>query len=140
LPAPADLIARRFLPAIFIKKRMQRFEMHESGYDKIIEVPYMSGCFMFLRVDALKKIGLFDERFFMYPEDIDLTRRMHGAYKTIFYPHAEIMHVHERGSYKSWRLFFVHITNMIKYFNKWGWIFDRERKRINKDTLAQFKN
>jgi len=140
LPAPADLIFRRFLPAVLIKKRMRHFEMRDSGYNKIMEVPYLSGCFMFLRVEALKKAGLFDERFFMYPEDIDLTRRICKYYKTIFYPYVEITHVHERGSYKSFRLFFIHIVNMIKYFNKWGWIFDKERKDINKTIAAQYSN
>jgi len=138
LPTPADLILRRFLPAALIKKRTAYFEMHESGYNKIMEVPYLSGCFMFLRMEALQTIGLFDERFFMYPEDIDLTRRIHKHYKTIFYPYAEITHVHERGSYKSIRLLFIHIANMIKYFNKWGWFFDKERKEINKKIRAQY--
>ncbi|HVX49084.1 MAG TPA: glycosyltransferase [Chitinophagaceae bacterium] len=140
LPAPADLISRRFLPAFVTKKRMQRFEMHKSGYDKILEVPYLSGCFMFLRINTLKKVGLFDERFFMYPEDIDLTRRVNRLYKTIFYPYAEVVHKHERASYKSPKLFFIHIINIIRYFNKWGWIFDRERREINKKIAAQYEN
>ncbi|HWB26123.1 MAG TPA: glycosyltransferase family 2 protein [Chitinophagaceae bacterium] len=140
LPAPADLITRRFLPAALIKKRMQRFEMRDSGYDKIMEVPYLSGCFMFLRLDAVKQAGLFDERFFMYPEDIDLTRRINKFYKTIYYPGVYAIHAHERGSYKNARLFFIHIINIIRYFNKWGWIFDAERKRINKRVEAQYKH
>jgi GT2 family glycosyltransferase len=140
LPTPFDLIFRRFLPASFTKKRMYRFEMRQTGYDKIMEVPYLSGCFMFLRVDALKKAGLFDERFFMYPEDIDLTRRIYVHYKTMYYPYAQITHVHERASYKSMRLLLVHIFNMVKYFNKWGWFIDKERVRINKKIVTQFSN
>lgn len=139
LPTPVDLIFRRFLPSSFTKKKIDRFELRSSGYDKEIQVPYLSGCFMFLRTEALKKIGLFDERFFMYPEDIDLTRRMHKEYRTMFYPNVSIVHEHEKGSYKSLKLLYIHIINMIKYFNKWGWIFDNERKRINKRTLSQFK-
>lgn len=138
LPSPLDLIFRRFLPKSVIEKKMEHFEMRKSGYNKIMEVPYLSGCFMFLRTKALKKSGLFDERFFMYPEDIDLTRRVHRHYKTIFYPNVEITHEHARESYKSFRLFWIHITNMIKYFNKWGWIFDKERKEVNKKILKQF--
>lgn len=140
LPTPFDLILRRFLPASFTRNRMYRFEMRQTGYNKIMEVPYLSGCFMFLRVDALKKVGLFDERFFMYPEDIDLTRRIYVHYKTIFYPYAQITHVHERASYKSVKLLLVHIFNMIKYFNKWGWFIDKERVRINKKIVTQFNN
>jgi GT2 family glycosyltransferase len=139
LPMPADLIFRRFLPSSTTIKRTEYFEMRKMGYDKEIEVPYLSGCFMFLKTEALKKVGLFDERFFMYPEDIDLTRRIHQKYKTMFYPKVSITHSHGKGSYKSMSLLYVHINNMIKYFNKWGWIFDKERKRVNKQILAQFE-
>ena len=108
-------------------------------YNKEMEVPYLSGCFMFLRTEALKKAGLFDERFFMYPEDIDLTRRIHMRYKTKYYPKVSIVHAHEKGSYKNISLFYIHLKNMIKYFNKWGWFFDKERKKINARILSQFK-
>lgn len=137
LPTPTDLIFRRFLPKSLTDKRMEKFEMQKSGYNKEMEVPYLSGCFMFLRVSALKKVGLFDERFFMYPEDIDLTRRMHKEYKTVFYPEVKITHEHARESYKSLKLFYIHLTNMIKYFNKWGWVFDKERREVNKKILNQ---
>ena len=139
LPTPFDLLFRRFLPASFTKKRMEIFELHKSGYDRIFQAPYIHGCFMFIRTAALKKVGLFDERFFMYPEDIDLTRRIHQHYKTVFYPEVEIVHAHARESYKSFKLFYIHIVNMIKYFNKWGWFFDKERKQVNKKILEQFE-
>mgnify|MGYP000850244239 CR=1 FL=1 len=135
LPSPLDLIFRRFLPGNWTKKSNARFELRASGYNKIMDVPYLSGCFMFLRTDALRKIGLFDERFFMYPEDIDLTRRIHLKYRTVFYPNVSIIHNHARGSYKTGRLLWIHLTNLIKYFNKWGWFSDKERKKINEKTL-----
>ena len=132
LPTPFDLIFRRFLSKKWTKKRTEKFEMRKSGYDKIMNVPYLSGSFMFLRAEALRDVGLFDERFFMYPEDIDLTRRLHAKYRTVFYPDAEIIHNHAQASYKNTKMLYIHIVNMIKYFNKWGWIFDKERKEINK--------
>ncbi len=138
LPTPADLILRRFVPQAFTKKRMESYELRNSGYNKIMEAPYMHGCFMFLRVEAVKQVGFFDERFFMYPEDIDLTRRIHKQYKTLFLPGAEIVHGHERGSYKNFKLFWIHLINIARYFNKWGWLFDKERKAINKMTMQQF--
>ncbi len=128
LPTPMDLLFRRFLPASISKKRIDKFEMRDSGYDKIMDVPYLSGCCMFLRTEALKKVGLFDERFFLYPEDIDLTRRIHAHYRTIFYPYVSVIHHHERSSYKSFKMMLIHAWNMIKYFNKWGWIWDSTRK------------
>lgn len=137
LPKPSDLIFRRFLPKSWCKKSKAQFELRHSGYDKIMEVPYLSGSFMLLRTEALEKVGLFDERFFMYPEDIDLTRRIHRHYKTIFYPHVSIIHHHEQASYKNRKMLLIHLFNLAKYFNKWGWFFDAERKRINKETLKK---
>ena len=99
----------------------------------------MLGCFMFLRLKAVEEIGFFDERFFMYAEDIDITRRIHRKYKTYFFPGAEAVHTFERGSYKNLKLFLIHIINIILYFNKWGWFFDKERKLINRNITKQFE-
>lgn len=136
-PSPMDLIFKRFLPGRFTKKRLQRFQLRETGYDKIMNVPYLSGCFMFFRISALEKVGLFDERFFMYPEDIDITRRMHAEYKTIFYPAVSIVHAHTAASKTSKKMLKIHIVNMIKYFNKWGWIFDKQRNEFNRRLLKE---
>ena len=46
-----------------------------------------------------------------------------------------IVHAHRAASYKSKRMLKIHMTNMVKYFNKWGWIFDRERSRVNREIL-----
>ena len=138
LPTPADLILRRFFPTSIGVRARDRFEMRSSGYDREMNVPFLSGCFMFLRVDALRKIGLFDERFFMYGEDIDLSRRMHAIYKTIYYPEVSIVHVHEKASFKSRKMLRIHIANIVRYFNKWGWFFDRERRRVNAETVRSY--
>lgn len=137
LPTPFDLIFRRFLPQKWTRKRTEKFEMRASGYNKIMDVPYLSGCFMFLRTEVLKKTGLFDEQFFMYPEDIDLTRRIHRKYRTVFNPEFSIIHYHARSSYSNYKLLLIHLINMVKYFNKWGWIFDNERREINNETIKQ---
>lgn len=137
VPTPMDLIFKRFLPARWTKNRLNKFQLRFTGYDKIMNVPYLSGCFMFFRVTALKEIGLFDERFFMYPEDIDITRRMHANYKTIFYPFVSIVHAHAAASKTSRKMLKIHIINMIKYFNKWGWFFDRQRRLFNRQLLKE---
>lgn len=134
-PSPADLIFRRFLPTGWAKKSRERFELRFSDYDKEKNIPFLSGCFMFLRVEALCKVGLFDERFFMYGEDIDLSRRMHLQYRTMYYPGASIVHLHEAASYKNRRMLLIHIRNIIRYFNKWGWFFDAQRRKINRRLL-----
>lgn len=131
LPTPTDLILRRFIPKSWFKKSKSNFELQQFGYDYELNVPFLSGCFMFLRVSALQEIGLFDERFFMYGEDIDLSRRMHSKYKTIFFPNVTVVHAHKAESYKNYKMLLTHIKNIIKYFNKWGWLFDQERKTVN---------
>lgn len=139
LPTPFDLIIRRFLPSKITARRTAHFELHSLPDNSAANVPYLSGCFMLLRCEALKNVGLFDERYFMYPEDIDLTRRLHTHYKTIYYPMATIVHRHAKASYHSRRMLRIHIVNICRYFNKWGWIIDRERRRVNRQTLSQIK-
>lgn len=137
IPTPFDLLFKRFLPSLFKNKLSIKFQLKFTNYNEIMEVPYLSGCFMFFRVSALKEIGLFDERFFMYPEDIDITRRMNEVYKTLYYPDVTIIHAHAADSYKSINMFLIHIKNMIKYFNKWGWFFDKKRYDTNLRILKQ---
>jgi hypothetical protein len=133
LPTPLDLILRRFIPfKSWKEKRNQNYELRWTGYDKVMNVPSLSGCFMFLRCDVLKDVGLFDENIFMYLEDTDLNRRIHSKYKTIFYPDVEIVHEYAKESYVNKKLLKYHIQSAIYYFNKWGWLFDQERKEINK--------
>jgi GT2 family glycosyltransferase len=141
LPTPLDLFGRRFLNfgpfKKIVEKRNEIYELRFTGYDKIVEVPYLSGCFMFIRTEVLKKVGLFDERFFMYLEDTDLSRRIHRVAKTVYYPYVYIYHGYGKSSYKSLKLLYYHIKSAIKYFNKYGWLFDKEREEINRKILEK---
>lgn len=137
LPTPLDVFSRRFLPAFLARRRNARYELRSTGYDRPMNVPYLSGCFMLLRTEAVLKARLFDERYFMYPEDIDLTRTIHRDYLTLYYPAVTIIHDHVQASYHSWRMTWIHMRELCKYFNKWGWIFDSERRRFNRETLRQ---
>ena len=142
LPTPYDWIGRRFNPfKKLVEKRNQVFELRFTNYNKIMDVPYLSGCFMFLRIEALKKVGRFDENIFMYGEETDLCRRLiDGGYRTVFYPDVQIYHHFAKGSHKSWRLTKIGIQSAVYYFNKWGWIFDKKRYVINKETLDKLLN
>ena len=55
----------------------------------------------------------------------------------MFYPTVVVYHEYEKGSYKNWKLLKYHIYSTIKYFNKWGWIFDRKRKLKNEECLSK---
>lgn len=135
LPSPGDLISRRFLP--FLSN--PDFDLQFTGYNHIMDVPFLSGCFMFVRTTLLQKINGFDERFFMYCEDIDLCRRINALARTVYYPEVSIVHHYAKDSYKSKKLLKIHISSAIKYFNKWGWLLDTERTRINKKTLQKLR-
>ncbi|MEZ0322734.1 MAG: glycosyltransferase family 2 protein, partial [Hydrogenothermaceae bacterium] len=139
LPTPIDVFGRRFLNfgplKKFVEKRNYIYELRFTGYNKIMDVPYLSGCFMFLRTETLKEVGLFDEKIFMYFEDTDLSRRIHKKYRTVYYPNVHIYHEYAKGSYKSKKLLMYHIQSAIYYFNKWGWVFDKEREEVNKKIL-----
>lgn len=132
LPTPWDLMRRVvYGKRISRSKANSRFELKHLDHSRPINAPYLSGCFMLMRTAALEKLGLFDERFFMYPEDIDLTRRIHREYLTLYYPSETIIHAHRRASYHSPKMFWIHATNICRYFRKWGWWRDEERKAFN---------
>ena len=139
LPRPIDMFARRFLPKKWTQHIDHRFLLQFWDHKTIANIPFHMGCFMFMRMSALEKVGLFDERIFLYTEDIDLTRRIHKYYKTIFFPEATIIHAHKQSSYKSKRVMLLHIKSAIAYFNKWGWFFDCERRLWNREVLHNLK-
>lgn len=139
LPTPTDLIFRRFLPkSPWTERKNRRYTLQDSGYGMIMNPPCLSGCFMFLRLSTLVEHGIFfDDRYFMYCEDFDLIRRLHRVSKTLFYPDVTIIHDHAKESYKSKKMLFAHIKSAVRYFNKYGWFFDSERKKMNQKILEE---
>lgn len=134
LPTPFDLLNRRFLGRAgraFFSRQAERYEL--CGLDMSVprEIPCLSGCFMFIRSSVLDAVGLFDERFFMYMEDVDMCRRIGGQAKTVFFPHASITHRYDKGSYNEASLLFHHLQSAIRYFGKWGWFRDPDREKLN---------
>ena len=140
VPTPFDLLVRFLAPTSWFVKRRSKFQLEFTGYNQKFEVPYVSGCFMFFKTSVFKNVGLFDERFFMYPEDIDISRRVFSSkFKVLFEPAVEIVHEYEGATYKSKKMAFIHAYNIVRYFNKWGWFFDSDRKKLNSITMKQFK-
>jgi GT2 family glycosyltransferase len=140
LPTPLSLILRKLKwPNSIYKKFINRYELRSVPEDKTYNCPILSGCFTLLNLQAIKEIGMYDDKFFMYFEDWDLSRRMHQHYKTLYFPKVSVYHAYDSGANKRFMLFKIYIKSAIKYFNKWGWFFDNARKRINLSTLAQFK-
>ena len=123
-PALVDLALRRFLPSRFhsrFKKRLDAYEMRDVGYDQVVDVPFMSGAFMFAKTALIRELGGFDERFFMYFEDVDLTKRVRQRARTLYCPDAEVIHRWERASHGSFKWTWVFAVSAMKYYQKWGW-------------------
>ena len=131
LPTPWDLICKRFLPPKLAKKQVEKLCLQHFDYNSLLNVPWLSGCFLMCRSVILERIHGFDERFFMYAEDIDFSRRCHMISRTVYNPNIQIVHDHKASSYHSIKMLIAHITSVMKYFFKWGFIFDTERKREN---------
>lgn len=136
LPTPIDLFARRFFP-VFSRITDPRYLLRRADFDKTFFAPSLSGCFMFCRSSALLELGGFDERYFMYLEDVDLARRFASRHGSCYMPVATVYHDFQKDSYKTPKLLKAHIVSAIQYFNKWGWFFDKERRALNKKCLEQ---
>lgn len=95
LPTPLVAFYKIFgLARLFPKSRT--FGRYHLGYldkDKTHPIEVLSGAFMWLRAKALDQVGLLDEDYFMYGEDIDLSYRLlQGGWKNYYFPRARIIH------------------------------------------------
>lgn len=141
LPTPANMILRRFLPrSTWTERADARYELRGWDHNCIANIPYFQGSFMLMRTDLCTSLGGFDERFFIYGEDIDLTRRFHEISETLYVPDVSITHEYRRYSNRSIRGTWYGIQNNFRYFNKWGWFFDPDRRRINAQVVASINS
>lgn len=95
LPTPNVAFYKIFGLARLFPKSHRFGKYHLSYLDKqeTQDVDVLSGAFMLMRREALKKTGLLDEDYFMYGEDIDLSYRIQKAgYRNYYYPHTRIIH------------------------------------------------
>lgn len=104
LPTPTVAFYKIFgLSTLFPKSK--RFGQYHLGYlseYKTHEVEILSGAFMLMRMKTLDKVGLLDEAFFMYGEDIDLSYRiLLGGYKNYYFPETRIIHYKGESTKKS---------------------------------------
>jgi len=118
-PTPAYLAASRLRKGRLANKILAEYAMLERDFDKPFEIENATGCFMLIRTETLQKIGGFDERYFLYFEDCDITRMLAKEGKVLYYPGAVVEHVWNRESKKNVRLALVQVQSMMKYFWKW---------------------
>lgn len=104
LPTPAVAFYKIFgLSALFpLSKTFGRYHLGYLDKEQTHVVDVLSGAFMLLRKTAIDKVGLLDEDYFMYGEDIDLSYRLtRGGYKNYYYPETRIIHYKGESTKKS---------------------------------------
>ncbi|MBI4457435.1 glycosyltransferase family 2 protein [Candidatus Uhrbacteria bacterium] len=109
------------------RKALSRYLMDDFDHRETREVDWLLGAVLLVRRSAIDKVGLLDERYFLYFEDTDWCRRFWKAgFRVVYYTGVEMVHYHERLSAKgSWvtglfrKATRIHIASCIKYFQKW---------------------
>ncbi len=120
-PSVLALLVRGFAWRWF-RKRLERYEMRDvcSG-DQPADVVLASGCFMLVRTAALRAVGGFDESYFLYFEDFDLSLRLGGHGRLVFNPAMRIIHHGGYAASKGWRHVKYFVESGITFFNRHGW-------------------
>lgn len=114
-----DMFIRFFCKPLF-PRRVKSHTLQDMDYSKPFQVPFAQGCFLVIRTDLFRQLGGFDENFFMYLEDADLSKRVNEVSSVYYFPGASVIHKWEQGSHKNPALFKIHVASMKYYFKKWG--------------------
>lgn len=125
-PTVMDLFIRGFLPDLIyrlFKNRIDKYEMRGLTEDTTTDdIKIASGCFMFIRQDALKNISGFSPEYFLYFEDFDFSKKIRDSGWNIAYvPSVSIIHCGGNASKKGVRHIILFITSAIRFFNSHGW-------------------
>ncbi|PJT23736.1 glycosyl transferase [Ochrobactrum sp. 30A/1000/2015] len=123
-PAVFDLILRgfapRFLRSLF-SARLERYELQAETQSNVFwNPPIVSGCFMFFRSTSLKNIGGFNDRFFLYFEDFDLSLRSQKISSTAYVPAIRVIHAGGHASKKGWWHIKVFILSAMTFYRIHG--------------------
>lgn len=114
---------RRFAPRGLKKifqNKLNKFEMQDKNYNEVMfKLSNPTGCFMFCRLELLKNLGGFDEKFFMYYDDSDLGRRMAKISQIAYSPTVKIKHIWRRASYQNKRMAWIASKSALYYSWKW---------------------
>ena len=96
-----------------------RYYMKDFQYDKITEVDQIMGAFMLVRGEVWENVGLLDERFFAWFEEVDWCRRAKEAgFRIVFYPDAEIIHLKGQSFNKYLKRQWLFDMSLLSYFKK----------------------
>lgn len=117
-PSPKELLGRRF--SLF-NKIVNQGEYRDRDLTKPFYAEYVTGCFHLYKTEDFLDLKGFDERYFLYMEDVDICKKIDKiGKKKLYFPEETIYHILKKGSSKNLFLFFRHFFSAIKYFRKWG--------------------
>lgn len=126
-PALVDLALRGFAPARLkdrFARRLARYEMRDIiGAEAAFGIPCAGGAFMLMPRPILSALGGFDERFFLYFEDFDLTKRASRLGRVAYVPSVRIVHYGGGAARKGWKHRKLFIASAWRYFAKHGFRF-----------------
>jgi GT2 family glycosyltransferase/lipopolysaccharide/colanic/teichoic acid biosynthesis glycosyltransferase len=118
------ILRRTFLGKIFKDSRaIADHLMLDFNHEVTRKVDWVIGACMFVRREAVRSVGLMDERFFLYFEDVDWCYRMKQRGWSVYYhPDAVVVHDYARESAQSVfnRPFMAHLASLIRYYEKWS--------------------
>lgn len=101
-------------------KNLREYAMLDEDLSVPQRVENASGCFLGIRTELFRKIGGFDDRYFMYFEDFDLSRTVNKYSELWYYPRSVVYHEWGRDSKRNIKLMLIHLQSTLKYFLKWG--------------------
>ena len=97
----------------------RRYRMADWDRSSEREVEWISGSAFLVRREALDRIGLLDERFFLYAEEVDLFRRLReDGWTVLFTPELEVLHEGGVSTGRSRRMHLIHSHSVYLYFEK----------------------
>ncbi len=118
LPKSRPTFKRLYLGRLSDKTRSE-YIWAERELKAPCDIDFCTGCFFCIRSDVFKSLGGFDQRFFMYLEDADLTLRAKKFGRVVINPQISVTHIWERESAKSVKYLFIHILSSLKFLWKW---------------------
>ena len=111
----------RQLPCLkFWAKYNERYLMADKDLTKPTEIEFCTGSFSAVDTAVFKAVGGFDEDYFMYVEDADLTQKMRTRGKTYLVPQYTAIHAWHRAAHRSLKPFLWQLHSLLRYFSKWG--------------------
>jgi hypothetical protein len=119
IPTPLTLFKRYFNLFGIFDRFIAKDEYKNCIFKEITEIPFAHGCFMAFPTKTFEELKGFDERFFIYMEDVDIFIRAKEFGKTVVNPDFKIYHRYRKGSSKSIKLFILHCISAVKFFIKY---------------------